>query len=456
VDRITESLLTDFSTEYELSSLDEDKRFEHFASFITVRRSLSDTFDTEDIVTGSGSDTGIDAIAIIANGTLVTDVEGFIEQADRSGSLDITFILVQAERSPSFETAKIGQFQFGVLDFFKDKPALPRNSMVQSRADIMDAIYKRSAKFKRGNPICRLFYVTTGRWQNDPNLEVRRAAAVADIEVTNLFRDVEFQCIGADVIQKLYNQTKNALSREFAFTDRAVVPEIKGVNEAYLGFVSAQVFLSIVSDDNDEIIKSIFYDNVRDWQDYNEVNTEIKATLESTDKARFILMNNGVTVIARTVRPTGNKFYIEDFQVVNGCQTSHVLADCRDQIDGSVMIPLRLIGTQDEDVISAIVHATNRQTEVKNEQFFAVTDFAKKLELFFQSFPNGKRLYYERRSHQYDSLAIEKTRIVAPGNLIRSFAAMYLGEPHATTRNYSRLTDRIGEQIFVAGHKIDP
>jgi hypothetical protein len=167
-----------------------------------------------------------------------------------------------------------------------------------------------------------------------------------------------------DAGQKLYNQTKNALSREFTFADRAVVPEIKGVSEAYLGFVSARTFLKIVSDDDGDIIKSIFYDNVRDWQDYNQVNTEIKETLASDHKARFVLMNNGVTIIARTVRPTGNRFYIEDFQVVNGCQASHVLADSRDQIDDSVMIPLRLIGTQDEDVIGSIVHATNRQTEV--------------------------------------------------------------------------------------------
>jgi hypothetical protein len=101
-----------------------------------------------------------------------------------------------------------------------------------------------------------------------------------------------------------------------------------------------------------------------------------------------------------------------------------------------------LIGTQDEDVIGSIVHATNRQTEVKSEQFFAVTDFAKKLELFFQSFANGKRLYYERRSHQYDSLPIEKTRIVTPSKLIKAFAATYLQEPHATTRNFGRLTDQ--------------
>jgi len=302
-----------------------------------------------------------------------------------------------------------------------------------------------------------LYYVTTGKWIKDLVLDARRAAGEADLKATGQFRGVEFTCIGADGIQKLYSQTRNALAREFIFTDRAVVPEIPGVSEAYLGFVSAPTFLSLVTDENTgEIIKSIFYDNVRDWQDYNKVNSEMKETIESNKKSRFVLMNNGVTIIARTVRPTGNRFYIEDYQVVNGCQTSHVLAGSRDIIDDSIMVPLRLIGTQDENVISDIVHATNRQTEVKDEQFFAVTEFAKKVELFFQSFADTKKLYYERRSHQFDALPIEKTRIVTPGSLIKAFAAMYREEPHSTTRNYGRLIDQIGKSIFLDEHKLDP
>lgn len=67
---------------------------------------------------------------------------------------------------------------------------------------------------------------------------------------------------------------------------------------------------------------------MRDWQDYNPVNSEMKQTLASdTLRARFALMNNGVTIIAKTLRTTGNRFYIEDYQIVNGCQTSHVLFD---------------------------------------------------------------------------------------------------------------------------------
>lgn len=168
-------------------------------------------------------------------------------------------------------------------------------------------------------------------------------------------------------------------------------------------------------------------------------------------------MNNGITVIAKTVRPTGNKMYIEDYQVVNGCQTSHVLYDQRDNLDPSVMVPLRLIGTQDESVISGIIKATNRQTEVKEEQLIALSDFQKKLEVFFQSFEEGKKLYYERRSRQFNSVSgIEKTRIVTPANLIRAYASMFLEEPHRTTRTYRALLSNVGKEIFGPGHRLEP
>ncbi len=104
MDRITRSLLDEFSAEAQIATLAEDSRFEHFTSFLTVGRHLEDTFDTADVITGSGGDTGIDAIAVIVNGALVTDPELVEELAGTNGYLDATFIFVQAERSASFET----------------------------------------------------------------------------------------------------------------------------------------------------------------------------------------------------------------------------------------------------------------------------------------------------------------------------------------------------------------
>ena len=453
MDRVSESLLNEFSSERGIPQLSEDRRFEHFVCFVTVGRHYSESFDTEDILVGDA--TGIDGIAIIVNGVLITDVES-LEELDSAGELDVTFVFVQADRGPSFDAAKIGGFGFAVADFFKQQPTLPRNTEVSSAAEIMSALYGRSGKFKRGNPACRLYFATTGTWTADQLLEGRRKSVVDDLTATNLFREVVFTPLGADGIQKLYRQTKNAIEREFIFENRVTIPDVPGVTQAYLGFLPVPELIKIIADDSGEMMGSLFYSNPRDWQDYNEVNSEIKSTLESTDRSRFVLMNNGITIIARDVRPTGNKFVIEDFQIVNGCQTSHVLFDRADKNDKSVAVPVRLIGTQDENVINAIIRATNRQTQVTEDQFFALQEFPKQLEQFFQTYPAPQRLYYERRSRQYDRLAIEKTRVITQPNVIRAFAAMFLREPHRTTRNYSGLKDKVGKEIFGHGHRMEP
>jgi hypothetical protein len=455
MDRITESLLDTFSDENGLGSLPQNVRFEHFAGYVTVRRQYSETFDSAEIVCGDGSDTGIDAIAVIVNGSLVMDVDALKEVLEDAPYLEATFVFVQAERSQGFDAAKIGTFSFGVQDFFKEKPALPRNSTVQEAAEIMAAIYDKSMKF-RGNPACRLYYVTTGKWNAEPALEARRKTAISDLEATQLFGSVEFIPVGAADLQKLYALTKNSVARDFTFTNRTEIPDIPGINEAYLGFIPASQFLPIVRDESGEIMHSIFYDNVRDWQGYDaDVNKEIKDTLLSDHKARFVLMNNGITIIARAMQHTASKFHIEDFQIVNGCQTSHVLFDQEKNLDDSIMIPLRLIATQDESVIESIIHATNRQTEIKPEQFFAITEFARQLEAYFKSFPESQQLYYERRSRQYDRLPVEKTRIITQASAVKSFAAMFLDEPHTTTRNYKYLQEKVGKEIFVQGHRLE-
>jgi hypothetical protein len=218
--------------------------------------------------------------------------------------------------------------------------------------------------------------------------------------------------VGAEGVQKMYQRSRYAISAAFTFANRITIPEIPGVAEAHFGFLPWSEFKKLIVDDAGKLVDGLFFDNVRDWQGYNDVNSGIKSTLISKDCSRFVLMNNGVTIIARTLQPTGNKFVIEDYQIVNGCQTSHVLFDQRDEIDDSVAIPIRLISTKHEDVTNAIIKATNWQTEIKEEQLFALQQFPKNLEAYFASFPVAQRLYFERRSRQYDGLSIEKTRVV--------------------------------------------
>ncbi|MEQ8958518.1 MAG: AIPR family protein, partial [Coleofasciculus sp. C2-GNP5-27] len=199
--------------------------------------------------------------------------------------------------------------------------------------------------------------------------------------------------------------------------------------------------------------------NVRDWQDYNAVNGEIRSTLQSPNRERFVLMNNGVTIIARKLnRISGSRFSIEDFQIVNGCQTSNVIFDQRGPNLDKVYIPLRLIQSQDETVIESIIRATNRQTELKAEQLYALTVFSKKLEAYFSSVTEANKLYYERRDCQYDRFpGIERTKIVVPQTLIRAFGAMFLGEPTRVTRNYKAfIKEYVGVKMLRETDRLEP
>jgi len=450
MDRITGPLLEQFTREHGLAALPEEDRFEHFATFLVLGRHCAESFDTRDVVVGGGNDTGIDGLAVLVNGALVTDVDAFSDIASKPGSLDPTFVFVQAERSSNFETAKVATFGFGAVDFFSETPRLTRSETITEAADLASAVFQQSGRFHRGNPTCRLAYVTTGQWRGDNNLEARRDGVVQDLRQLGLFRDVTFDFLGADDVRRLFVATQNAVSKAFSFPNRIVVPEIPGVKEAYVGLLPAKEFVALLDDGSGQILRSVFYDNVRDFQDYNAVNSNMRETLASDiDRRRFAVMNNGITIIAKNMLATGNRLQIEDFQVVNGCQTSHVLFDARDTLDESVVVPLRLICSDDEAVIASIVKATNRQTEVKDEQLLALSDFQKKLEAFFPTARRDQPLYYERRSRQYNALAhVEKTRIVAPRDLIRAFAATCLEEPHRTTRNYSGLMETLGRRIF--------
>jgi hypothetical protein len=270
-------------------------------------------------------------------------------------------------------------------------------------------------------------------------------------------KETEFTCYGAEDIQRLYQDTRNAITRTFVFENKIEIPAIPGVDLAFLGYISAKAFAGMVSDSaGDDILGSIFYDNVRDWQDYNTVNSAMRSTIASDKQTRFVLMNNGITIIAKELKQAASKFTIEDFQIVNGCQTSNVIFDQRNKLKDEMMIPLRLIATKDEDVIESIVFATNQQTELKPEQLTARTEFAKSLERYFGTFKEPERLYYERRDGQYDRLPVERGRIVSPQTAIKTFAAMFMDEPHTATKNYKSLRARVGTDLFAKDDKLAP
>lgn len=454
MDLVTQSLLSTFLREESLpNDIGEAILFEHFVNYCTVSNDYGDEFDVEDIHTGGGDDLGIDGLAIIVNGTLVSDAEEIEDLAVANKYLDVEFIFSQAKSGGNFTGSEISNFFFGVKDLFATTPALPRNKSITGKESLIRAIYKKSPLFKRGNPHIRMYYVTNGKWQDDMRLISRIENEKEALLELNIFREIKFEPVDARMLQRLYASAKNRLSKSIEFTSKITLPTLPGIEESYLGYLPADQYIKLITDDAGNIVKGLFYDNVRDYQGDNPVNHEIDETLKSAAQQLFVLMNNGVTIVADSISKTGDTFTIEDYQIVNGCQTSHVLFNNIVNLKSPVHIPVKLIVSQDNDIKNRIIKATNRQTPVKTEELTALTDFQKALEEYYLAATGDSQLYYERRSQQYRSASgIEKIRIVSISNQIRSFASMFLGVPHQASRYYGTLLKSIESTIFLPGH----
>ena len=454
MDLVTKSLLKTFQDEESLQNEnDQSTLFEHFGNYCALANAYGEEFDVEDIHTGGGDDLGIDGIAIIVNGALVLDVDEVADLAETNKHLDVEFVFVQSKTGSSFSGSEISNFFFGVKDFFSTSPKLPRNKSIQEREVLIREIYEKSSLFKKGNPAVRMYYVTTGKWENDSKLISRIESEKESVLELNIFDRIEFTPVDARYLQQLYKRAKNRLSKTVDFVNKVTLPSLEGVRESYLGFLPVSEYLKLITDESGGVLKGLFYDNVRDFQGENPVNLEINQTLEASGRELFVLMNNGVTIVADSISRTGDTFTIEDYQVVNGCQTSHVIFNNRGILDEKVQLPVKLIVSQDSNVKNRIIKATNRQTPVKTEELTALTDFQKALEDFYSAVVGDNKLYYERRSQQYRASAgIEKIRIVSISNQIRSFAAMFLDLPHQASRYYGTLLKTIDTKIFVSGH----
>jgi hypothetical protein len=454
LDQITKALVQEFLEQAGMPSRGEAEDFERFVAHVVVAPQIDASIDYSNVMTGAGGDTGLDAIAIVVNGQLVTDPDDIDNLASSGSTLDVNYIFVQTETSTSFSTSKVGQIEYGVKDFFSDSPTLARNDAVRSAAEVSGRILRNARLFRTGNPTCTIYYATAGRWVNDQNMVGRISSSRSEIDELNLFSTVSFIAIDAREVQRRYQSLNSGVEREFIFQNRVPFPEIPGVSESHLGYISGTDLVRILEGEDGTLLSTVFYDNVRDFQgESNPVNSEMAQTLDTDRRSRFPLMNNGVTIIARSVRQTGTRFTVQGFQVVNGCQTCNVLWSNRRKLDDSVLVPLRLISTDDEDVIIDIIRATNRQTEVKEEQFFATSDYLKQLESYFDTLPTERRLYLERRLRQHAGSPVERTRIIPFNSLVRSFASMVLAEPHRATRNYKQVLERIPTDILNPEHK---
>ncbi|MFG2100520.1 AIPR family protein [Micromonospora echinaurantiaca] len=454
MDFILEEWTKQFQKDQELTALNDAEAFEAFAGYCVLSSYHEDDFNPDQFRMGGGDDLGIDVAAVVVNGELLGDPDEVREAVRKAKQLDVRFVVIQAKRSEKFETKVFTDLADNLVQVFR------RASMTYKRSEdvanlraCVDAVYENVSKLSKGLPKLAVHYVTTGR-PGDNLLDEKRLAAAKRLRELDMFEDVDVVAVGASQLRDLYKKASEAVGASFTMPKKLPLPKIPGVEQAFIGVLPARKLVEkVLTDPNGGIRKVLFYENVRDFQGYNSVNAEIRGTIQDPDRReRFAVLNNGITIVAREMTTAGEEVHIRDFQIVNGCQTCHVLFDQQESLSDGVHVNVRLIQSNDEDVIGGIIAATNRQTAVSEDDLAARESFHKKLEDYFAAQPEPRRLYYERRSRQYSGEAsVERTRVITRPQLTKAYAAMVLDDPAGTGR-YARLKSKHEKLLFQPHH----
>jgi hypothetical protein len=436
---ILKGMLNEFSGRFDLGDDTEDFKFEKFVNYCILKTDYYDSFDFDKVATGHA--TGVDGVAVVIGGVIVDELED--AKALTRQQYDAEFHFIQTKTSASFDLGNYLKFTATVRAFFGNQPnAVPPE--LSNAFNIKEVVYQRSAKL-RALPTVRLHYAYAGQNRlRDSNIlaaiENERAALAAEkYKFTSVFSEIH----DGDDIATLYRTTKNDVSGKLSFQRHTAIPPIPGATAAYIGVARCTDYVELLCKQNGELNKALFTENVRDFLGVsNPVNSAIEKTvLDQNERDRFAVLNNGVTVVAGKVVPSGDTFELSRFQIVNGCQTSHVLFERKGDLSEAMYLTVKLIETSNIDLYGRIIATTNSQSHVTKEAFATIRPYHKTLEDFFNAMKaSGFSYYYERRPHQFDDADdIPQKAIISAPQLIKCFISVAMEEPHKVHYYYGNL-----------------
>ena len=455
--RITKAHLDNFAQSYGFENVDEHTKFELFVNFAIMSSRSSYQFEIEDVTT-SKQDDGTDGIAVIIDEEIVPSDEDAksIFTGNRKNH-DVEFIFVQSKTSESFDLGDFLKFKESVLRFITSDQYNINDDVQKTARDIFDICIKNVPKIRHGKPSFTARFVTTGTYQEPNALETAKNDFSNQISELGYFEDIDIKFIGRDKLTSLWINTYSGVSAKLEMYSNAPLPTIFGINEAYLAVVRADEFVkNILENEEGNLQVQIFEENVRSYLGTdNLVNKLISETIRNKDSStRFPVLNNGITIISQDVRVQGNTLHLENYQIVNGCQTSNVLFENKDHINDSIMLNIKVIETTNEDIFSELVRATNSQSKIEETQFISLRPIVKRIESYFNTFEGQQgRLYFERREKQYVGKDIPVIRTFSVHLSAKCVTAMFLERPDLSFRYPKKMYELFAEKLFAEDNK---
>lgn len=447
-----------------LLSCNDDEAFENFSNYHILSQFqpgvLRSDLELLDLVSAGGSDDlGLDGIAFFLNGQIIRSCDDIDELLSGNKKADFELVFIQSKNKHKFDYGDFLKFVTGVESFLKDNIDMPHNDKIESWHKIYLYIVSSNIVINwKNKPSVIMNYVVNGTFDNAPYITGCTEEFKKRLDKTNSFGDIDVRVVDDKKLIKLIDDNENNYEVVIDIVDSMALPEVTNVDNSRVVLCKATEIIKMITTSDGLLRRNIFDDNVRDFQGNSTINAEIEYTIKN-ESEKFILLNNGITVVCSEITDTNRKIRLSNPQVVNGCQTCCILFySNRQGIDlENTFVVVKFIGTNDDEIVNSIVKGTNRQNIVYEEAFAITSEFHKMLEKYFSSMSvNGEKIYYERRSKQFEQNALIKPyQKVNFRVLIQSTVSIFLSRPEEGHKHESTLLNMYKNVLFKEGQSFE-
>lgn len=186
------------------------------------------------------------------------------------------------------------------------------------------------------------------------------------------------------------------------------------------------------------------------------VNAGIRDTIASTaDRPNFWAYNNGVTFICDEYESVDGRLNLQNFSIVNGCQTTVTIGNSSETSVSEVRVLARFIAAP-EKAIDSIIRYTNSQNPIRLWDLSAQDKLQKRLKKELANLPQPF-LYLLRKGELRQLTALQKAKFrragqgplcSIPHDLGAQYLAAFRGLPAIAYKEKGRVFSTYYDEIF--------
>ena len=314
-----------YREQMELSDTADGVAFEQFVNNVILTSHQPDAFNGdselhEKVNVGGTLDMGIDGIAIKINGLLIRDIEEARDLVKKFPRINIEFIFIQSKYKSNFDKGEFNNFSDGVREFLSESQRQPRSEQIKELIKIKEFLISEDSVYKwEDNPSVRLYYVVMGKWHDSQHQLALAEQFKDDITNLNTYKEPIIHFVDLDGFKGILDSNENNFEVVLNSIDTMPLTSVDKVDNSCVLLCYAIELKKLLSTKEGLIRKSLFDDNVRDFQGDNGINSEIGKTIEN-EPEKFALLNNGITIVCEKYTPSNRQITIKNPQIVNGCQ----------------------------------------------------------------------------------------------------------------------------------------